>query len=105
MRRILVENARHKQRLKQGGDRRRLHGEIDIASPERPERVLALDEALDRLAEVSPQAAQLVKLRYFVAFSNAEAASILGISPRKANQVWAYARAWLREALSGEEPG
>src|SRR6266851_250644 len=103
MRRILVENARRKQRLKHGGDRIQEHEEKDVAGPERPERLLALDDALGRLATINPQAAELVKLRYFAGFSNAEAASFLGLSPRKANQVWAYARAWLREELGDEE--
>jgi RNA polymerase sigma factor (TIGR02999 family) len=102
MRRILVEKARRKQRQKHGGGRVR-EEERDIPCPERPERLLALDEALDRLATASPKAAELVKLRYFAGFSNAEAASLLGISPRKANQVWAYARAWLREELGDDE--
>jgi RNA polymerase sigma factor (TIGR02999 family) len=102
MRRILVENARRKQRLKHGGGRVRQAGEQELASPERSERLLAVDEALDRLAALSPTAAELVKLRYFAGFTNAEAASLLGMSPRKANQVWAYARAWLREEL-GED--
>ena len=61
------------------------------------------DEALQQLERHDAQAAQLVKLRYFAGFSNAEAASCLGISPRKANQVWAYARAWLREELGDNE--
>jgi RNA polymerase sigma factor (TIGR02999 family) len=103
MRRILVESARRKQRQKHGGGRVREHEEKDIPSPERPERLLAVDEALDRLATTSPQAAELVKLRYFAGLSNAEAASLLGISPRKATQVWAYARAWLREELGDDE--
>lgn len=103
MRRILVESARRKKRRKHGGGRRREQLEQDIPRPERPERVLALDEALDRLAAASPQAAELVKLRYFAGFSNVEAASLLGISPRKATQVWAYARAWLREELGDDE--
>jgi RNA polymerase sigma factor (TIGR02999 family) len=103
MRRILVENARRKGRLKHGGGRAREQGEADIACPEKPQRLLALDEALDRLATTSPQAAELVKLRYFAGFSNAEAAELLGISPRKANQVWAYARAWLQEELGADE--
>jgi DNA-directed RNA polymerase specialized sigma24 family protein len=90
--------------LKHGGDRVRAGDALDIACPERPERLLALDEALDTLRTTNPQAAELVKLRYFVGFSSAEAASVLGISPRKANQVWAYARAWLREEL-GDEAG
>jgi RNA polymerase sigma factor (sigma-70 family) len=102
MRRILVESARRKQRQKHGGGREREAVESDIACEVRPERLLALDEALDRLAATSSQAAELVKLRYFAGYSNADAASFLGISPRKANLVWSYARAWLREEL-GEE--
>ena len=73
----------------------------DAALRERIERLLALDH----LAAASPQAAELVKLRYFAGFSNAEAASVLGVSPRKANQIWAYARAWLREELGDDERG
>jgi RNA polymerase sigma factor (TIGR02999 family) len=103
MRRILVEAARRKQRLKNGGGRVREPEPRDIACPERPERMLALDEALGRLATANPQAAELVKLRYFAGFSSAEAADFLGISPRKANQVWAYARAWLREELGDDQ--
>jgi RNA polymerase sigma factor (TIGR02999 family) len=103
MRRILVEAARRKMRLKHGGGRVREQEVADLPCPERPERLLAVDEALDRLAAASPQAAELVKLRYFGNFSNAQAASFLDISPRKANQVWAYARAWLREELGDDE--
>jgi RNA polymerase sigma factor (TIGR02999 family) len=103
MRRILVENARRKHRLKYGGGQIREAVVSDIACPARPEQLLALDEALERLALASPQAAELVKLRYFAGLNNAEIASSLGISPRKANQVWAYARAWLREELGDHE--
>jgi RNA polymerase sigma factor (TIGR02999 family) len=103
MRRILVESARRKRRLKHGGGHAREPELVDIACPERPERLLALDEALDRFAVANPQAAELVKLRYFAGFSNAEAASLVGISPRKADQVWAYARAWLREEVGDGE--
>src|SRR5262249_15473727 len=99
MRRILVENARRKQRIVHGGGRAREPLPMDLSGTERPERLLALDEALEKLATANPKTAELVKLRYFAGFSNAEAASLLGISPRKANQVWAYARAWLREEL------
>lgn len=103
IRRILVENARRKGRLKRGGGlARQLEGQ-DVAAPERPEVVLALDEALDRLAASSPEAAELVKLRFFAGCTNAEAASLLAISPRKADQVWAYARAWLREEIGDDE--
>jgi RNA polymerase sigma factor (TIGR02999 family) len=103
MRRILVESARRKRRLKHGGGRAREQPEGDLAGPQKSERLLAVDEALERLATTNPQAAEVVKLRYFAGFSNAEAAALLGVSPRKANQVWAYARAWLREELGDEE--
>jgi RNA polymerase sigma factor (TIGR02999 family) len=103
MRRILIESARRKDRLKHGGGRAREQDLGDIAGPEKPQRLEALGEALDRLAATNPRAVELVKLRYFVGLSNAEAAALLGISPRKANQVWAYARAWLREEL-GDDP-
>ena len=103
MRRILVEAVRRKQRLKHGGGRAREADAAEIAVPQRPEWLLSLDEALDWLARASPQAAELVKLRYFAGFTNAEAAPVLGMSPRKANQVWAYARAWLREEIGDDE--
>jgi RNA polymerase sigma factor (sigma-70 family) len=77
--------------------------ETDVPCPERPERLPHLDEALEKLTAASPQAAELVKLRYFAGLTNAEAASALGVSPRKASQVWAYARAWLREELGDAE--
>jgi RNA polymerase sigma factor (TIGR02999 family) len=100
MRRILIEAARRKGRLKNQEDRVRLEfNEADFAAPERSEDLLALDEALERLVVTDQQAGELVKLRYFAGFTNAEAASLLGISPRKANQIWAYARAWLLEEL------
>ncbi len=97
MRRILVENARRKARLKHGGDWRRVElNEPDLAANTPDERLLAIDESLDRLAAEEPQAATLVKLRFFAGFSNSEAAQILGVSLTKANELWAYARAWLR---------
>jgi RNA polymerase sigma factor (TIGR02999 family) len=102
MRRILVENARRKGRLKRGGNWARQFEEPDVIAPGRPEHILALDEGLERLTATSPQAAQLVKLRFFAGCTNAEAASLLGISPRKADQVWAYARAWLREEIGDD---
>jgi RNA polymerase sigma factor (TIGR02999 family) len=105
MRRILVEGARRKLRLKHGGDRARAGDDRDLVAPQRPEALLALDEALDRLAAANPQAAELVKLRHFAGLTNVEAADALGVSPRKADQVWAYARAWLRDELADEVEG
>jgi RNA polymerase sigma factor (TIGR02999 family) len=100
MRRILVESARRKHRRKRGGGRQRADLDVaDLAAPERRQDLLALDEALDHLAAADPQAAELVKLRYFVGLSIPEAAEVLKLSPRSADRLWAYARAWLRQAL------
>jgi RNA polymerase sigma factor (TIGR02999 family) len=104
MRRILVEGARRKLRLRHGGELQRqdLDG-LDLSCPQTPDELVAVSEALDRLAQTNAQAAELVKLRFFAGLTNEEAAAALGVSPRKANQVWAYARAWLLESL-GHEP-
>jgi RNA polymerase sigma factor (TIGR02999 family) len=99
MRRILIESARRRLSLKRGGGRTREEDVSHLVTSERPEDVLALDDALNRLAAGNAEAAELVKLRYFAGFTNAEAAELLGMSSRKADQVWAYARAWLREDL------
>lgn len=104
MRRILVESARRKQSLKHGGGRERVGLEpIEIAAPEIPDDLLALDEALTQLAATDPQAAELVKLRYFAGFTIKEAAEVLGVSPRTADLIWAYARAWLLQKLRDED--
>jgi RNA polymerase sigma factor (TIGR02999 family) len=100
MRRLLVENARRKHRLKRGGGLAKIDLDpLDIAAPSRNDDLLALDEALTQLAEAEPQAAELVKLRYFAGFSIPQSAEVLGISPRSADSLWAYARAWLLEKL------
>jgi RNA polymerase sigma factor (TIGR02999 family) len=103
MRRILVESARRKRRLKRGGDlvRQDFDAEL-IAAPQEPDELLALDEALDRFAQVDPVAARLVELRYFAGLSSPESAGILDISPRTADRLWAYARAWLHDAIGRE---
>ncbi|HVK07438.1 MAG TPA: ECF-type sigma factor [Gemmataceae bacterium] len=101
MRRILVESARRKGRHKHGGGRRRLAlADLDAAEPVPDDDLPAISEALDDLATVNPRAAELVKLRYFVGLTGKESAGVLGISPRKADQVWAYARAWLLDRLT-----
>jgi RNA polymerase sigma factor (TIGR02999 family) len=100
MRRILVERARARGSRKRGGDRQRLDlDHQDVTAPERAEELLALDEALDRLAAAEPQAAELVQLRYFAGRTMTEAAELLGLSRRSANRLWAYTRAWLLEEL------
>src|SRR5262249_26867567 len=102
MRRILVENARRKRARKHGGGlARRPPGEAELLTPEPREDLLALDEALTRLAAADRTAAALVQLRYFGGLSIPEAAQILGISSRTADRVWSYARAWLHQAIQG----
>jgi RNA polymerase sigma factor (TIGR02999 family) len=106
MRRILVENARRKGRRKRGGGLTRL--DLDAAEPvtvpEVREDLLALDEALTKLTSVDPPAAQLVQLRYFAGLSIPEAARTLGISPRTADRLWAFARVWLLREVGGDMP-
>jgi RNA polymerase sigma factor (TIGR02999 family) len=102
MRRILVENARRKQCLKRGGDQARQELEQDqLTAPEPREDLLALDEALGKLAVINRQAADLVQLIHFAGLTLPEAALALGVSPRTAGRLWAYARAWLRREIEG----
>jgi len=98
MRRILVENARRKQRLKHGGEVRKLELiENQAAGDDQGDLVLAVDESLTALAEQSPQAEQLVKLRYFSGLTLPEAAAVIDVSPRTADRLWAYAKAFLHQ--------
>jgi RNA polymerase sigma factor (TIGR02999 family) len=102
MRRILVESARSKKRLKRGGGRERLPlEEAELLTPEPREDVLALDEALTELGATDRAAADLVQLRYFGGLSIPDAARVLGVSPRTAERFWTFARAWLRERVQG----
>jgi RNA polymerase sigma factor (TIGR02999 family) len=106
MRRILIDNARRKQRPKHGGDRQRL--ELDeLAHPQddRADDLLALDDALNQLARQEPVKAELVKLRYFAGLSLEEAAACLGVSLPTAKRYWAVARAWLYAALTESGDG
>jgi len=107
MRRILIDNARGKQRLKRGGHRKRLNLEsIDLASTAaaaQPDELLVLDELIVKLGSEDPDAAQIIKLRYFAGLSIEEAAQLMGISRSTAYEHWAYARGWLRCALLGKD--
>jgi len=106
MRRILIENARRKQRYKHGADRHRVDlndSEIIIEGPSTD--LLALDEALSKLAEEDREVADLVKMRYFAGLTLEQAAAVLGVSRRTADRYWAYARAWLyQEITKAEKP-
>lgn len=104
MRRILVENARRKARLKRGGGYEREAIELDALAAEMPdEELLALDEALERLAAHDAQKASLVELRYFGGMTLPEVAEHLGISLSTAERSWRYARAWLYTDMAGGE--
>jgi RNA polymerase sigma factor (TIGR02999 family) len=104
MRRILVDNARRKQSKKRGGDRVRLDlDQVSAAASEHADEVLDIDAALVGLAKADAQAAGLVKLRYFAGMSIPEAAAVLGVSPRTADFLWAYSRAWLLRSLGGAD--
>jgi RNA polymerase sigma factor (TIGR02999 family) len=104
MRRILIENARRKGRHRRGGGlvRRELDTET-LAAPVALEDLLAVNDALDRLAASQPQVVELVKLRYFAGLTIKQAADVLGVSSRTADSWWAYARAWLLAELQGDE--
>jgi RNA polymerase sigma factor (TIGR02999 family) len=104
MRRILIDRARQKGRIKRGGQRARVPlSEVEVTGEAPAEQLLALDEALDRFAAVDPAKAELVKLRYFAGLSEEEAAAALGISRATASRHWKYARAWLINALCKDE--
>jgi len=101
MRHILVDRARSKGRVRHGGNLLRVNIEnLDVPSPEDSDVVLAVDEALDKLAEHDKVGAELIKLRFFAGLPNTEAAQMLGLSERTAKRTWAYARAWLLRELS-----
>jgi RNA polymerase sigma factor (TIGR02999 family) len=101
MRRILIEQARRKRRQRHGGGLQRVELlEEEVALPLGDERVLLLDDALTRLAVIRPQAAEVVKLRFFSGLTIEETALVVGISPRTARRLWVFARAWLRREMA-----
>ena len=104
MRRILVENARRKQRGKHGGHRvRRALDQIDVAAPDSSEDLLALEEALQKLTAAEATAARLVELRYFAGLTIPQSAELMNLSARTADRLWAYARAFLHAEIYSEK--
>jgi RNA polymerase sigma factor (TIGR02999 family) len=104
MRRILVENARRHHRLKRGGDRARVDfDQVEPAAPGIDQDLLALDEALERLAKIEPVKAQVIQLRVFGGLTVAQAAEALDLSISTTDRYWAYARAWLRVEIAGRD--
>jgi RNA polymerase sigma factor (TIGR02999 family) len=102
MRRILIDRARRRNAQKRGGGLKREDLELaELSAPMPDDELLALHEALERLAELDPAKARLVELRYFVGLTGDEAARVLGISPATADRNWAYARAWLQTEVRG----
>jgi RNA polymerase sigma factor (TIGR02999 family) len=101
MRRILIDNARRKRALRHGGEQQRVDVEnvLEVAAPGDDDELLAVNEALDKLAVQNKVEAELVKLRYFVGMTLEEAAAVLGVSARTADNYWAHARAWLYRAI------
>ncbi|MFO0840976.1 MAG: ECF-type sigma factor [Gemmataceae bacterium] len=105
MRRILINRARDKARLKRGGGWQRIDlDKLTAAGQATDDDLIALDDSLERLARENPGCAELVKLRFFAGLTLEEAAATLGLARRTADRTWAYARAWLYEALSGGDP-
>jgi RNA polymerase sigma factor (TIGR02999 family) len=106
MRRVLVDHARARRRTKRGGNRQRVELREDaVLQPASDDDVLAVDEALEKLAKVSPRQARLVEMRFFAGLDMAEAAEALGVSKRTAEGDWTHVSAWLRRELSGETAG
>jgi RNA polymerase sigma factor (TIGR02999 family) len=104
MRRILVDNARRKRAQRHGGGHQRVDmPEVAMASATSDDQVLAVNDALEKLAGIEPQKAELVKLRYFVGMKLDEAADVLGISVATASRYWTYARAWLAEEIRAQQ--
>ncbi len=105
MRRILVNRARDKGRLKRGGERERIDFDsLQLAVGCHSDTLLAVDEALQRLAAEDAASAELVKLRFFAGLSLTDSAQAMGISRRVADRLWAFARAWLFDALREDDP-
>lgn len=106
MRRILIDRARRKRRLKHGGRQERVSlTEVKLPALLPSDDLLALEEALQQLSTVDPEAAELVKLRFFAGLTQTEVAQILGVSRRTADSIWAFAKAWMFRAMRPENRG
>jgi RNA polymerase sigma factor (TIGR02999 family) len=104
MRRILVDNARRKRTQRHGGGQQRVEmPDIASAADENDDKVLAVNDALGKLAKLDPQKAELVKLRYFVGLTIEEAGEVMGISERTAKRYWTFSRAWLHEEIKAQQ--
>jgi RNA polymerase sigma factor (TIGR02999 family) len=104
MRRILIDRARRKGSQRHGGDLQRVELDaVEIAAPLPDDQLLALHAALDELARLDREAAELVKLRFFVGLSHAQAAELLGLSRSAADRAWVFARAWLFQQMRGQK--
>lgn len=103
MRRILIENARRKNRIKHGGEMKRAEFNPELLAGDAPDLdILALNEALTRLEGLFPDKAEVVKLRYFAGLTNDETAELLGVAPATAQRYWQFARTWLYQQLNSE---
>lgn len=104
MRRILIENARRKSRLKRGGDQRRIDiDELELADTTPDEKILLIDEALERLQADDPEKARVVLLKFFGGRTNQDVAEMLGVTERTVERHWAYAKAWLFESICAQQ--
>jgi RNA polymerase sigma factor (TIGR02999 family) len=104
MRLILVDKARRKRARRHGGGQQRVEmPDIASAVDENDDKVLAVNDALDKFAKLDPQKAELVKLRYFIGMTTEEAGEVLGISERTAKRYWTFARAWLHEEIKAQQ--
>jgi RNA polymerase sigma factor (TIGR02999 family) len=104
MRRILIENARRKSRLKHGGDQVRLDlDQLELAATTPDEKILLIDEALERLRAQDPEKAQVVVLKFFGGYTNQEVAANLGVTERTIERHWAYAKTWLFQSIRAQK--
>jgi RNA polymerase sigma factor (TIGR02999 family) len=104
MRRILIENARRKSRLKHGGDQVRLDlDQLELAATTPDEKILLIDEALERLRTQDPEKAQVVVLKFFGGYTNQEVAANLGVTERTIERHWAYAKTWLFQSIRAQK--